>query len=79
MSFVHALIVKDDRLYVMNMHYRTAMRLLEGRVESVLPLLKHRFLDAGYLVIDLNKRVVVNGQFAFPMSRMANSMYVVEA
>ena len=64
MSYVHLLIAKDDNIYLVNVHYRTAMKLLE-HPERVLPLLKPRFLDAGYLVVDFDKKIVVNGQDAF--------------
>ena len=81
MSYVHLLIVKDDCVYLASVHYRTAMKLLEKGVEQVLPLLKHRFLDAGYLVLDLNKKVIVNGQSAFPVTKALGkkSMCVIEA
>ena len=65
MSYVHLVIIKDDKFYLVSTHYRSAMRLLEKGVEHVLPLLKHRFLDAGYLVLDLNKKTVINSQTAF--------------
>ena len=70
MSYVHLLIAKDDRFYLVNVHYRIAMKLLEGDLEKALPLLTPRFLDAGYLVIDLNKKVIVNGQHAFPVGKV---------
>jgi hypothetical protein len=70
MSYVHVLIAKDDRLYLLNVHYRTAMKLLEKGAEKVLPLLKHSFLDSGYLVVDLNRDLIVNGQTAFPLSKV---------
>ena len=81
MSYVHVLIVKDDCIYLVNVHYRTAMKWLEKGVEKVLPLLKHHFLDAGYLVIDLNRKVVINSQNAFPISKALGSknLYVIEA
>lgn len=69
MSNVHLLIVKDDCVYLLNVHYRTAKRILEGKIEKVLPKLRPRFLDAGYIIADLNKKVIVNGQngFAIPL------------
>lgn len=69
MSYVHLLIAKDDCVYLVNVHYRTAMRLLEKGVDSILPLLKPKFLDAGYIVLDLNRKVVINSQGAFPVSK----------
>ncbi len=77
MSYVHLFIVKDDCVYIVNTHYRSAMKLLEKGVDGVLPLLKSRFLDSGYLVVDLNRKVVVNGQSAFPVGKLG--MCVIEA
>lgn len=67
MSNVHLFVVKDDCVYLLNVHYRTAKRLLESGVEKVLPKLRPRFLDAGYIVVDLNKKILVNGQNGFAM------------
>lgn len=65
MSQVQLFIIKDDCVFASSVHYRSASKLLESGFEGILPLLKSRFLDAGYLVVDLNKRVVINGQSAF--------------
>ena len=70
MSYVHLFIIKDDCVYLVNVHYRTAMKIMEKGVDEILPLLKARFLDAGYLVCDLNRHVIVNGQTAFPIGKV---------
>ena len=77
---MHLFIVKDDCVYMVNVHYRSAMRLLEN-VEKVLPLLQSRFLDSGYLVVDLNRKIVINGQTAFPVGKIIGKreLCVVEA
>lgn len=69
MSYVHVLVAKDDRLYTMCMHYRAVMRLFEEGPEKLLPCLRHRFLDAGYVVVDLNRGIIVNSQSAFSVGR----------
>ena len=81
MSYVHLFIVKDDCIYLASVHYRTAMKLLEKGVDKVLPLLKSRFLDAGYIVLDLNRQVIVNGQHAFPIGKVLGkkNICVIEA
>jgi len=81
MSYVHLLIIKDDCVYLASVHYRTAMKLLEKGVDSVLPLLKSRFLDAGYIVLDVNRQVIVNGQNAFPIGKVIGkkNICVIEA
>jgi len=76
MSYVHLLIIKDDNLYLVSTHYRTAKKLLEKGVDKILPALKSRYLDAGYIVLDLNKGVVFNGQNAFAAN---TKLYVIEA
>ncbi|PIN75686.1 hypothetical protein COV18_02455 [Candidatus Woesearchaeota archaeon CG10_big_fil_rev_8_21_14_0_10_37_12] len=79
MSYVNIILVKDDRFYFASVHYRTAMKLMQKGPESVLPLLKHRFLDAGYLVFDLNKKSIVSNQCAFPAGIIAGkNWFVVE-
>lgn len=57
------------------------MKLLEKGVDAILPLLKSRFLDAGYIVIDSNRQVIVNGQSAFSVSKALGkkNIYVIEA
>lgn len=45
------------------------MNLLEKGIDSILPLLKPKFLDAGYIVLDLNRKVVINSQGAFPIGK----------
>lgn len=81
MSYVHLLIAKDDCIYLVNVHYRTAMKLLEKGVEGILPLLKPKFLDAGYIVLDLNRKTVINSQSAFPINKPIGkkNLCVIEA
>ena len=79
MSYVHLVIAKDDNIYFVNVHYRAAMKLLEKGIDSVLPLLKPRFLDAGYIMIDLNRQVIVNGQNAFPVNKVVKKLCIIEA
>lgn len=81
MSHVHLFVVKDDCIYAVSVHYRTALKVLEKGVGELLPLLKHRFLDSGYLFVDLNKNTIVNGQSAFRLGRALGkkNFYVIEA
>ncbi len=81
MSYVHLFIIKDDCVYLASMHYRSAMKLLQKGPEKVLPLLKSRFLDAGYIVLDMNRKVIVNGQSAFPIGKVLSKkdLCVIEA
>ena len=65
MSTVHLFIISDDCLYTVDGHYRAIKQILEEGVEKFLPQLKPQFLDAGYIVVDLNRKQMVNGQEAF--------------
>lgn len=66
MSCVHLVIVRDDNIYFVSIDRKAAKSLIEQGVESILPHLKSRYLDAGYFLVDLNRGVVVSGQEAFP-------------
>jgi len=81
MSYVNVLIIRDDCVYLTSIHYRKAMKLLENGLEEILPLLQHRFLDAGYIVLDLNKKTIINAQNAFSVTKVTNkrNLYVIEA
>lgn len=70
MSYVNLFIVKDDNVYYISAHYQTAMKILEKGIEPCLRFLRAKFLDAGYLVIDCNKRLVINSQNAFPVNKV---------
>ena len=79
MSFVHILVVKDDCLYPMHLHYRNAIDLFQRGVDSVLPLLNHRFLDGGYIVVDLNKKLVINNQSSFKLGCFVKGWDIFDA
>lgn len=80
MSFVHVFIIKDDKLYKAFVHYKTAQNLLVKGVDCVLPLLRSSFLDAGYLIVDCNKNIVVNGQTASSLKEIRKKdLFVIEA
>ena len=69
MSYVTVLLIKDDKVYVVSMHYKRVRRFIDEGFEGVLRLLKSRFLDAGYIVLDANKNVIINGQNAFAIGK----------
>ena len=78
MSYVQLLIIKDDCVYLVSVPYRSAMKVLENGIEKLTPMLKSRFLDAGYVVVDCNKKVIINGQFAFPIGKTLKGFDVFE-
>jgi hypothetical protein len=69
MSFVHLTIIKDHTVYQLYVHYRTALRLMEQGPLSVRNL-PGKYRDAGYLIIDHDKRTIVNGQDAFALPKL---------
>ena len=70
MSFVHLTVINKNTVHQLYVHYRTAKRILEQGPErfSFLPG-KHK--DAGYLVVDYDKKQIINCQdaFALPSSK----------
>lgn len=65
MSFVHLTIIHQNTIYQLNVHYRTALRLLEQGPEECCRFLPGKYRDAGYLIVDYDKKLLVNGQEAF--------------
>lgn len=76
MSTVHLIVIKDDCFYVVDGHYRAIRGILDAGVEKILPQLKPRFLDAGYILVDLNRKHIVNGQEAFALPLLKNKFEV---
>ena len=65
MSFVHLTIIHKNTIYQLNVHYRTALRLLEQSPEELFRFLPGKYRDAGYLIVDYDKKMLINGQEAF--------------
>jgi hypothetical protein len=70
MSFVHLTIVRRNTVYQLNVHYRTALRILEQGPDA-LKSLPGKYRDAGWLVIDYDKKKIVSGQDAFAVQNRA--------
>ncbi|HLC32395.1 MAG TPA: hypothetical protein VJJ82_01060 [Candidatus Nanoarchaeia archaeon] len=77
MSTVHLIVIKDDCFYVVEGHYRAIKQVLEEGVEKHLRKFKPRFLDAGYVLVDLNRKKAVNGQEGFALPRFKGECEVV--
>ena len=83
MTFVHITLVYKNTLYYLNVHHRTAMRLLAGGPEEFFKHLPGKYVDGGYLVADYDKGVLVNGQdvIKFPTingKAMTNGLKLLE-
>ena len=61
MSLVNVFIVKDDSVYFVRVHYRELQGVLSAP-EKYLKRLRAKYLDAGYVVLDLDQKVIVDGQ-----------------
>ncbi len=75
MSYVQVMLVKNGKTYHFSLHYRAVMRLLENNFMTVQgsPLERTATpLDAGYLVVDLDRKEVVNRQNAFSRKQSKN-------
>ena len=68
MSLVHLVIVHNKTVYQLNVHYRTALRLLK-QGPAVLADMPGLDRDAGYLIIDYDKKTLINCQDAFALPR----------
>lgn len=66
MSFVHLIIIHKNTVYQLNVHYRTAKRLLEQGPEKFC-FMPGKCKDAGYLVVDYDKKQIINCQEAFAL------------
>lgn len=61
MSFVNVFLVKDDSLYFVRVHYRE-LKVLMQKPREYIRKLQPKFLDAGYVILDLNRKVIFDGQ-----------------
>ncbi len=62
MSFVNVFMVKDDSVYFVRVHYRELKKLMQ-QPSQYLQKLRPKYLDAGYVILDLNRKVIFDGQF----------------
>ena len=77
MSFIHLTIIYKNTVYQLNVHYRTAQRLLEQGPEEFFKFLPGKYRDAGYIVADYDKKMLINGQEAFKIPQK-NGLEVIE-
>ena len=62
MSSVNVVFVKDDCIYFARVHYRKLDSILAQGINTILPALRAKFLDAGYIIVDSNNKTIINGQ-----------------
>ena len=62
MSEIHLIIIKDRKICFIKEHYRKIKQLLENP-ESI-KLKDSEYLDAGYILLDLNNKEIIDCQDA---------------
>ncbi len=66
MSNVNLLIINNENVYFLSIHYKTLIWLLENDFNKILEVLKRKtYLDAGFIVLDNNQKLIINSQNAF--------------
>lgn len=66
MSIVSAVVVKDRKIRFVRGHYRDIMKILDSRKPSA-----KKIVDAGYIVFDLDRKIVLNCQSAFRITDLS--------
>lgn len=80
MSYVHVFVVKGEMVYRTIVHWRAMERLFERGVEAALPMMRFSFIDAGYVIVDCNKNMVINGQSASKLDSLRKKdIFILEA
>ncbi|MEM2916309.1 MAG: hypothetical protein QXT19_03060 [Candidatus Woesearchaeota archaeon] len=65
MSFIYLLIIKNDKVYNPYLHYRAALRILEQGADELARIVPGKYRDAGYIIIDYDKKTIISSQDAF--------------
>ena len=78
MSQVTLIVVDGKRIHFVQTHWRTIQGLLEHGFEGI-HWRKHQqkwneHLDAGYILLDLNRNLLINGQHAFNAHEFDNEV-----
>ena len=63
MSIVNAVIIKNKKIRFVRQHYRDIMKILNKKKPHA-----RNFIDAGYIIVDLDRKVLLNCQDAFPLT-----------
>ena len=69
MSFITLIVIKNQEIKVVPEHYSIIMRIMNHDFKNMQYYLKEMQdaipLDAGYLLVDVEKKTIINGQSAF--------------
>jgi len=73
MSNVNLLVIKNENVYFLSIHYRTLINLLDNNFNKFFELIKRKtYLDSGFVIVDLNKEIIINSQNAFDIYSSKN-------
>ncbi len=76
MSNVNVLLIIEDKVYNLNVHYRTLIKLLEKNFEPVKSL-PSKYVDSGYVMIDMNKKLIIDSQSAVDINQLVGRRFEV--
>ncbi|MBI2564374.1 hypothetical protein HYV79_00085 [Candidatus Woesearchaeota archaeon] len=66
MSYVTLIIIHENYIYTINSHYTKIITLLKNDIKRILSSVsKKSSLDGGYILLDLNKKQIINAQDCF--------------
>ncbi|MBS3127940.1 hypothetical protein J4410_02250 [Candidatus Woesearchaeota archaeon] len=68
MSFITLIVIEKEDIKIIPEHYNTIIRIMNHDFKNAKHYLKEAEeipLDAGYLLVDMNKKIIINGQSAF--------------
>jgi len=65
MSIIHCLIIKGNKIHYAPLHYRSALKLVRSLAWDRKKAKRTTYLDAGYMVIDYNQKLIIDCQIAF--------------
>ena len=66
----------DEKIYYFSIHHRTLIKLLERNFEQIKEA-KSNYFDAGYAVIDLNKKTIIDSQIAIDIEKFTGKRFEI--
>ncbi|HLC84350.1 MAG TPA: hypothetical protein VJH22_01000 [Candidatus Nanoarchaeia archaeon] len=82
MSTIRLLVIKGGTLYSDECHWRTAIKFMDATEEARNRFLRvvqsKHYLDAGYLLVDCDAGLVINGQQAFALKDCKNKKGILD-
>ena len=76
MSNVNVLLIIEDKVYNFSVHYRTFINLIEKNFEPMKSL-PSKYLDSGFVVVDMNKKMILESQTAIDVNRLVGKKFEV--